>query len=141
MLNYPKAKNPYQVGTYPAIVKSGGGYVWDDILEYRVWCHPYNGAPDLLNGDDYYYAFVTYKEAFDYYRSHLGCEEPLALILQKEFIEEPEPGIYLHRKEERLTEWPVQFLYRPRRTENMIRDFLSPDASPNRLDILRGFHK
>lgn len=141
MVNYPKAKNPDLVGTYPAMVKSGGGYVWDDILEYRVWCHPHNRATNLLNGDDYYYAFVTYKEALDYYKSHQGCEEPIALILQKEFIDEPEPGKYLHRKEERLTEWPVQFLQRPRRTENTIRDFLSPDAPLDRLDILRGVRK
>lgn len=26
------------VGTYPAAAKAGGGYVWDDVLEYRVWC-------------------------------------------------------------------------------------------------------
>jgi hypothetical protein len=32
----------------------------------------------------------------------------------------------------------VELLRRPRRTANTIPDFLSPNAPPNRLDILRG---
>ncbi len=47
MSKYPNAKDPDLVGTYPALVKSGGGYVWDEVLEYRVWCHPEIGAVDL----------------------------------------------------------------------------------------------
>lgn len=35
---YPHGKDPSLVGTYAASAKSGGGYVWDDVLEYRVWC-------------------------------------------------------------------------------------------------------
>lgn len=50
----------------------------------------------------------------------------------------PEPGGYRHVKEERVAEWPVEFLRRPRRTARTIPDFLSPDGPPNRLDILRG---
>lgn len=34
---YPPVRDPDQVGTYPAAVCAGGGYVWDDVLEYRVW--------------------------------------------------------------------------------------------------------
>jgi putative acetyltransferase len=49
MSNYPSAKNPDLIGTYPALAKSGGGYVWDDVLEYRVWCHPERGAPNRLD--------------------------------------------------------------------------------------------
>src|SRR5579863_6430604 len=37
-----------------------------------------------------------------------------------------------------ITEWPVEFLRRPRRTPNTIPDFLSPNAHANRLDTLRG---
>jgi hypothetical protein len=60
------------------------------------------------------------------------------LVLQKEYIDEPEPGKYVHIKEQRLTEWPVEFLSRPKRTMNTIPDFLSPNAPANRLEILRG---
>jgi hypothetical protein len=86
MTNYPKVKNPNLIGEYPGLVKSGGGYVWDDVLEYRVWCHPHEEAIDTENGDDYYYAFETYEEALDYSQSNRGCEVPIALVLQKEYI-------------------------------------------------------
>ncbi|MBB3056770.1 GCN5 family acetyltransferase [Mucilaginibacter gotjawali] len=138
MSKYPDIKNKELVGTYPALVKSGGGYVWDAVLEYRVWCHPHAGAPDTEDGDDYYYVFDNYEEALEFSDENPGTEEPLALILQREYIDEPEPGKYVHIKEERLTEWPVEFLGRPRRNENTIPDFLSPDAPGNRLEILRG---
>ena len=61
---YPDAVDPSLVGTYSALAKAGGGFVWDDVLEYRVWCHPERGAPDLEDGSDYYQAFATYTEAF-----------------------------------------------------------------------------
>ena len=35
---YPKVKDPSMVGEYPAVANVGGGYVWDEVLEYRVWC-------------------------------------------------------------------------------------------------------
>ena len=54
---------PHLVGAYPAVTKVGGGYVWDDVLEYRVWCHPEGGAPDLEDENDYYRAFATHAEA------------------------------------------------------------------------------
>jgi len=137
-MNYPVAKDPELIGTYPAAVKAGGGYVWDELLEYRVWCHPHDGAPDEEDGDDYYYVFSNFEEALEYSKNNPGTEEPLALILQREYIDEPEPQKYIHVKEERLTEWPVEFLQRPRRTERTIPDFMSPDAPTNKLEILRG---
>ena len=85
--------------------------------------------------------FAPYAEALTFSQQTKGAEEPLALVLQREYISEPEPGHYIHVKEERITEWPVTFLSRPRRTESMIPDFLSPDAPSNRLDILRGLAK
>lgn len=137
-VKYPPAIDPNAVGTYPASVKSGGGYVWDEVLEYRVWCHPERGAPDIADGSDYYHAFATFSEALEFSRNAPGAEEPLALILQREYIDEPAPGRYVHVIEERLTEWPPEFLSRPRRTARTIPDFLAPDAPPNRLDIIRG---
>jgi putative acetyltransferase len=135
---YPDAMDPALVGTYPPSANAGGGYVWDDVLEYRVWCHPERGAPDLEDGSDYYYAFAIYTEALAFSQGTPGAETPLALIRQVEYIAEPQPGEYLHVKELRITEWPVEFLLRPRRTPNTIPDFLSPGAPANRLDILRG---
>lgn len=110
---YPDAIEPSKVGTYPGAVAAGGGYVWDAVLEYRVWCHPERGAPDSCDGDDYYCAFATYAEALECSRATPGAEEPIALILQQEYIAEPEPGRYAHVTEERIAEWPVEFLRRP----------------------------
>ena len=138
MSNYPKVKYPELVGDYPGVVKAGGGYVWDEVLEYRVWCHPLEDDPDIEDEGDYYYAFDNYEEALAFSEKTKGAEEPLALVLQKEFIDEPEPEKYVHVKEERLTEWPVKFLSRPKRNENTIPDFMSPNAPSNRLEILRG---
>jgi hypothetical protein len=138
MSEYPKVKDQELVGTYPALVKSGGGYVWDEVLEYRVWCHPHNGASDLEDGNDYYYVFDNYEDALEFSKENPGSEMPLALILQEEYISEPRPGNYIHIKEQRVTEWPVEFLSRPRRSQNTIPDFFSPNAPINRLEILRG---
>jgi len=135
---FPDVLDPARVGEYPARAKSGGGYVWDEVLEYRVWCHPERGAEDRAQGNDYYYAFPTYSEALEFSEHAEGTEPPLALILQREFIDEPSKGQYVHVKRERVTEWPVEFLRRPRRTPTTIPDFLSPDAPANRLEILRG---
>lgn len=135
---YPDAVAPELVGNYAASAKTGGGYVWDAVLEYRVWCHPENGATDLCEGDDYFYSFATYDEANDFSRQTAGAEEPLALILQEEYIDEPDDGVYIHMKEQRIAEWPVIFLRRPKRTSETIPAFLAPDAPSNRLEILRG---
>ena len=127
-----------KVGQYSALTYAGGGYVWDEVLEYRVWCHPENGAEDLEDGNDYYYAFDSYDDANAFSKATIGAEDPIALVLQREYLDEPTAGEYIHKKEERITEWPVEFLARPRRTNNTIPDFLSPNAPPNKLDILRG---
>ena len=135
---YPKVLNPKLVGTYAASAKAGGGYVWDAVLEYRVWCHPERGAPDLDDGSDYFYPFESYQEAFEFSQRTEGAEEPMALVLQEEYISEPEPGHFIHVRERRITEWQVVWLKRPKRTPQTIPAFLSPDAPANRLDILRG---
>jgi hypothetical protein len=136
--DYPPAVDPTLVGEYPASAKAGGGYVWDEVLEYRVWCHPERGVPDSEDDSDYYHAFATYAEAIAFSQSTAGAKEPLALVLQREYIDEPEPQQYIHVRSERVAEWPVEFLHRPRRTPRTIPDFLSPSAPANRLDILRG---
>ena len=100
--------------------------MWDDVLEYRVWCHPHEGAPDTEDGNDYYYVFATYEEAFA--TANEGTEPPLALVLQEEYIEQAEPDVFVHIQEQRLTEWPVEFLTRPRREATTIPAFFSPTA-------------
>jgi hypothetical protein len=135
---YPEVVDPTLVGTYSPVAKAGGGYVWDEVLEYRVWCHPERSAPDEEAGSDYYYAFKTYAEALTFSKETVGAEPPLALIQQLEYIDEPEPGVYVHEKKLRIAEWPVEFLKRPKRTKDTIPAFFAPDAPANRLDILRG---
>jgi len=134
MKEYPKVKDFDLVGTYPAFVKSGGGYVWDEVLEYRVWCHS-------ADEGDFYYVFENYEGALEFSQDTEYAEGPLVLVLQEEYIDEPEPGKYQHVKKQRITEWPIEFLDRPKRTVNTIPDFLSPEAPSNRLDILRGLAK
>lgn len=132
MSQYPEVIDLSKVGTYAPSAKAGGGFVWDAVLEYRVWCHPQDG------GGDYYYVFESAEDALSFSTRTPEAEEPLALVLQEEHINEPEPGKYVHVKQRRITEWPIEFLSRPRRNENTIPDFLSPDAPDNKLDILRG---
>ena len=138
MSQYPRVKDPKLVGSYPAVAKAGGGYVWDAVLEYRVWCYPRDGAEDTENGNDYYYVFERYEEALAFSNETKGAQKPLALVLQEEYIDEPEPGKYKHIKEQRIAEWPPEFLSRPRRTKKTIPDFMSPNAPSNKLDIIRG---
>jgi putative acetyltransferase len=56
---------------------AGAGYVWDDVLEYRVWCHPERGSPDLDKGSGYYHAFATYAEALEFSERTEGAEARL----------------------------------------------------------------
>ncbi len=139
MPKYPDALDPSKVGDYPALADAGGGLVWDEVLEYRVWCHPKDGS------SDYFYAYSSHeeaKQAADAMRSTdkslAKVESPLALILQRERIDEPQTGVFVHIVDERFAEWPPEFLSRPKRTPHTIPAFLSPDAPDNRLDIIRG---
>jgi len=138
---YPAVESRSRVGSFPAEAKAGGGYVWDAVLEYRVWCHPEEGAADLYKGEDYFYPFETYEDALAFSQATKGSEEPLALIRQDEYIDEPEPGRFIHVRQTRIAEWPVEFLNRPKRSKSTIPSFLSPNAPPNRLDIIRGLVK
>lgn len=137
-MNHPPVLDPAKVGSYPASAKSGGGFVWDAVLEYRVWCHPERGAPDVAEGCDYYLAFGSFEQALAFSHATAGAEEPLALVLQREYIDEPESGQYVHVREPRITEWPLAFLSRPQRDALTIPEFMAADAPAHRLDILRG---
>jgi putative acetyltransferase len=65
-MRFPDVLNEALVGKYRAQAKAGGEYVWDEVLEYRVWCHPERGAPDEAEGQDYYCAFASCDEALEF---------------------------------------------------------------------------
>ena len=127
-VTYPDVLDPSKVGEYPARALAGGGYVWDEVLEYRVWCSPGDGAEDLAAGSDYFWAYASFEEASAASQSVAGASEPLALVLQREYIDELPDGTYRYVQLERVTEWPVTFLSRPRRDARTIPDFIAPDA-------------
>ena len=68
---YPTVKDPDRVGEYPALAKVGGGFVWDDVLEYRVWCYP-------DKEDHFYYAFADVEKALECSKAETDAEAPLA---------------------------------------------------------------
>lgn len=115
---YPSAIDPNKVGKYEATAMSGGGYFYDAVLEYRVWIDP----PE---GDDYYRAFATYKEAKEYSEKTPFADEPLALVYQEEHIGEPQPGEYVHIKQPRIAEWLVGWLEGNEDTKAQIPKFLN----------------
>ena len=122
---FPLALDPQRVGTFPGTTKSGAGYFYDEVLEYRVWLHPERGAQRLAGDSDYYAAFARYETALDYAKQTDGAEEPLVLVRQRESINEPAPGTFVWDKAERSTEWQVQWLKGSHREPHSIPDFLA----------------
>jgi hypothetical protein len=98
------------VGTYPGDTKSGAGYFYDDVLEYRVWMHPERGARPLAGDEDYFAAFACFESAAAFSRETKGAETPLVLVQQREYINEPEPGEFVWVHGDRVTEWQVEWL-------------------------------
>ena len=120
---YPVAYDSSLVGTYPTVVSAGAGYFYDDVLEYRVWCYPDDGAEDLAKGDDYYFVFETFEGADEFQKNTNGAQKPLALIRQYEWIDEVEPGIFKHEKGERIAEWSAELLEGRKRDKTSIPNF------------------
>jgi hypothetical protein len=129
---YPIAIDPGKVGTYSPDAKSGAGYFYDDVLEYRVWFHPDRGAARLNGDKDYFVAFAQYEIADAFSKRSQGAEEPIVLVRQREWIDEPRHGQFIPRKDERITEWQVKWLSGSKRTDKSIEEFLkSPkEAGP-----------
>jgi len=121
---YPIAVDPQKVGTFPADTHSGAGYFYDDVLEYRVWLNPKNGAQTMNGNSDYCVAFAQYEPAKQFSESAAGAESPIVLVRQLEWINESEHGHFIPEKEERITEWQVRWLDGNKRGPNSIRDFL-----------------
>jgi hypothetical protein len=122
---FPLAVDPAQVGTFRGQTKSGAGYFYDEVLEYRVWLHPEHGARRLAGEADYYAAFARYENALEYSRDTSGAEKPLVLVRQRESVNEPAPGTFTWEKTERLTEWQAEWLEGSVRGPHSIADFLA----------------
>jgi hypothetical protein len=129
---YPVAADPAKVGTFAGLVKSGAGYFYDDVLEYRVWLHPEKGAPRLAGDKDYFAAFGRYETALRFTASNKGAETPLVLVRQRESINEPSPGVFQWEKRERLTEWQVAWLVGSHRDRESIPRFLAEHGTKSR---------
>jgi putative acetyltransferase len=121
---FPESVDRSKVGEYSAQAKSGGGFFYDEVLEYRVWVHPEAGGAPLHDEEDYFFAFPTYSEAAAFAASTPGAEQPLVLVRQLEHVNEPEPGVYEHVIGERIAEWQVPWLHGGKRQESTIREFL-----------------
>ena len=121
---FPVAIDANRVGTYSADTKSGAGYFYDDVLEYRVWLHPEKGADPLNGTHDYFVAFAQYEPAETFSQKAGGAEPPLVLVRQLEWIDEPERGHFVPEKGERITEWQVAWLKDTKRTDRSIDEFL-----------------
>ena len=121
---YPLALDPSRVGTYPSDMKSGAGYFYDEVLEYRVWFNPEKGAASLNGKNDYCVAFAQYEQAQAFSQTTRGAEEPLVLVLQREWIGEPEHGHFVPEKGERITEWQVKWLPGNKRRAGSIKEFM-----------------
>jgi len=131
MSKYPKVVDEKLVGKYSALAKSGAGYFFDDVLEYRVWCYPRDGAKDHYDGDVYYHPFSNYEEALSFSESTTGAGEPLVLIKQLEWVNEPEEGVFIHEKGERIAEWLPAWLSRGVRIEGDIEKFILEKTKHN----------
>jgi hypothetical protein len=122
---YPVAGNIAAVGTFPGTAKTGAGYFYDEVLEYRVWLHPERGARRLAGDQDYFAAFAQYETAAAYATNMAGSEPPLVLVRQVESINEPTPGHFEWEKKPRITEWKPAWLKGSRRGPRSIPEFLA----------------
>lgn len=127
---YPVASDLAKVGRYAGRSKSGGGYFYDEVLEYRVWLHPERGATPRAGDEDYYAAFAQYERAAKFARATKGAEMPLVLVRQRESIDEPTPGYFEWVHKERITEWKVAWLAGSVRHPDSIARFLAARKQP-----------
>lgn len=129
---YPAVTNLERVGEYDEAAYSGGGYFFDEVLEYRVWYYPDIDTDvdgnSLNTTNEYYRAFATYEQALTFTNDNPDSKMPVALILQLEWIDQPSRGVYIHNKGERITEWQVDWLSRGARKANDIDEFLFKNA-------------
>jgi len=119
---YPLAIEPKKVGRYPALVKSGGGYFYDDVLEYRVWVPP--GAKQSEIPYWRYEAFARFEDALKSSIETIRAERPRVVIRQRKWINEPQPGVFEIVEEERIAEWQVAWLDGRKRESDSLEQFM-----------------
>ncbi len=134
-MKYPTVINPEKVGEYDEAAYSGGGYFFDEVLEYRVWCYPDTGADITDNNGiplnvaiEYYRAFATFEQALGFANDTPDSRAPVALVRQLEWVDQPSRGVYIHNKGERITEWQANWLTRGVRQADDISEFLLKNA-------------
>ncbi|NDC22245.1 GCN5 family acetyltransferase [bacterium] len=121
ILRHPNAHDQNKVGSYPTIVYSGGGYLYDAVLEYRVWSKSEDGQSIC-------HSFGTYNDAKKFSKKIPDAEkEPVVLVLQKQYIEETKDGKYKLINKERLAEWKVEWLKNNIRSEKNIKKYINTD--------------
>lgn len=130
-MTHPTVIDPDQVGEYDEAAYSGGGYFFDEVLEYRVWCYPDTVADITDNNgialsvtNHYYHAFATFEQALAFANDTPEARKPVALIRQCEWVDQPSRGVYIHNKGERITEWQTAWLAKGARQRDSIREFL-----------------
>ncbi|UOQ69420.1 hypothetical protein MUN86_27935 (plasmid) [Hymenobacter volaticus] len=123
--SFPQAVDVSRLGTYPARTCSGGGYFYDDVLEYRVWV-------STRQEGEYYRAFADYPSACSFSTRTAGAQAPCVLVRQQEYVDEPQQDVFLRVRSERLTEWRPEWLAGSKRTGTSIDQFLAeqPRATP-----------
>jgi hypothetical protein len=90
------------------------------------------GSYPAGGGADRYAAFAQYEKALEFSKATPKAEEPLVLVRQREWIDEPEPSHYIPKSGERIAERDVKWLAADKRTPNSIADFLKhPRPSKN----------
>jgi hypothetical protein len=89
-----------------------------------VWLNPKKGAKPLNGNSDYFVAFAQYEPAAAFSKATPGAEDPIVLVRQLEWISEPQHGHFIPKKEERITEWQVQWLTSNKRGPSSIQEFM-----------------
>lgn len=114
---YPDAVDPTKVGTYDLHTFSGGGYFYDEVLEYRVWVKESGKSSKC-------HMFADYESAESFAKKTQYAEWPLVLVLQNEYVDEKSPGVFTHVKKARITEWQPDWLEDSQGTAERIPEFL-----------------
>ena len=109
---FPSAAHPEKIGEYDLLCKSGGGMLYKEVLEYRVWDHG-------TDGDDECYSFADYDEAQRFSDDGEEREPPLVLVLQNPWLTWNESKHdYELIYEDRIAEWQVKWLTDENKAKN-----------------------
>ncbi len=109
------ATYPENVGHYPMMCSSGGGYRYDRVLEWRVWRKDGDGELAL-------YSFPSFQKAQSFMRkvSNDIYTHLVVLVEQKKWYKMNEKGSYVDdegrhyslSRKTRITEWAPEWLLR-----------------------------